>query len=242
MNVVVPRNSFKKGRSMENADKVAQLLSVLKEVAESGKAVSFSTSLGAEDMVITDVIAKNKLPITIFTLDTGRLNEETYQLLQKMMDHYVIDLKVYSPDATALEAYLNELGPNAFYQSVENRKRCCNVRKLVPLKRALAGQDIWITGLRAQQAVTRTDMKVFERDDHFKVQKCNPLLDWSEKEIWSYIKENDVPYNALHDQGFPSIGCAPCTRAITVGEDVRAGRWWWESPESKECGLHAKKS
>jgi len=226
---------------MENVDKATQLLNVLKEVADSGKATSFSTSLGAEDMVITDVIARNKLPITIFTLDTGRLNEETYQLMQKTMDHYSLDLKVYAPDASELEVYLNELGPNAFYQSVENRKKCCNVRKIEPLKRALAGQEVWITGLRAQQAVTRTDMQVFEWDDHFKVQKCNPLLDWSEEEVWDYIKANEVPYNTLHDQGFPSIGCAPCTRAISVGEDLRAGRWWWESPESKECGLHAKK-
>ena len=226
---------------MENVDKTTQVLNVLKEVVDSGKTVCFSTSLGAEDMVITDIIAKNNLPITVFTLDTGRLNEETYQLMQQTKDHYSMDLKVYSPAAEALEAYLNELGPNAFYQSVENRKRCCNVRKLEPLKRALAGNEVWITGLRAQQSVTRTDMQVFEWDDHFKIQKCNPLIDWSEKEVWDYIKTNEVPYNTLHDNGYPSIGCQPCTRAITVGEDLRAGRWWWESPESKECGLHAKK-
>ena len=226
---------------MENVDKAAQVLNVLQEVVDSGKKACFSTSLGAEDMVITDIIAKNNLPITVFTLDTGRLNEETYQLMQQTKDHYSMDLKVYSPAADDLEAYLNELGPNAFYQSVENRKRCCNVRKLVPLKRALEGQEVWITGLRAQQSVTRTDMQVFEWDDHFKIQKCNPLIDWSEKEVWDYIKTNEVPYNTLHDNGYPSIGCQPCTRAITVGEDLRAGRWWWESPESKECGLHAKK-
>ena len=226
---------------MENVDKAAQVFNILKEVVDSGKKVCFSTSLGAEDMVITDIIAKNNLPITVFTLDTGRLNEETYQLMQQTKDHYSIDLKVYSPAADDLEAYLNELGPNAFYQSVENRKRCCNIRKLAPLKRALEGHEVWITGLRAQQSVTRTDMQVFEWDDHFKIQKCNPLIDWSEKEVWDYIKVNEVPYNTLHDNGYPSIGCQPCTRAITVGEDLRAGRWWWESPESKECGLHAKK-
>ncbi|MGM0563719.1 MAG: phosphoadenylyl-sulfate reductase [Pseudomonadota bacterium] len=214
----------------------------LKELLENNQKVVFANSFGAEDMVLTDIIARFfRDQITIFSLDTGRLPEETYEVMHKAEEQYDIKFKVYYPDTASVEDYVRSNGINAFYRSVELRKACCGVRKVEPLKRALANQDAWITGLRAAQSVTRTELAVFEYDEGFGLNKCNPLSDWSEAEVWDYIKAEGVPYNALHDKNYPSIGCAPCTRAISVGEDVRAGRWWWENPESKECGLHAGK-
>ena len=200
--------------------------------------VVFSTSFGQEDQVITALIAKNNLPITIFTLDTGRLFQETYDVFHKTLKKYKIDIKTYFPETSAVEELLNKKGPNSFYESVENRKECCFIRKVAPLTKALKGNEIWITGLRAEQSENRNDLQEFEYDEKFQVIKYNPLLKWTLEEVQKYIDDNNVPQNALHKQGFVSIGCAPCTRAITPGEDIRAGRWWWESSH-KECGLHS---
>ena len=201
--------------------------------------VVFSTSFGQEDQVITALIAQNDLPINIFTLDTGRLFQETYDVFHKTLKKYKKEIKVYFPEAAAVEELLNKKGPNSFYESVDNRKECCFIRKVAPLTKALKGNAIWITGLRAEQSENRNDLKEFEYDEKFQVIKYNPLLKWTLKEVEDYIEKNNVPQNALHKKGFVSIGCAPCTRAITPDEDIRAGRWWWESSH-KECGLHQK--
>ena len=203
-----------------------------------GKVV-FSTSFGQEDQVITALIAKNELPITIFTLDTGRLFQETYDVFHKTVKKYKKQIEVYFPEAASVESLLKEKGPNSFYESVENRKECCFIRKVAPLKKALNGNEIWITGLRAEQSENRNSMPLFEYDANFDIIKFNPLLRWTLEDVQKYIDENNVPQNALHKKGFVSIGCAPCTRAIVEGEDIRAGRWWWESSH-KECGLHQK--
>ncbi len=201
--------------------------------------VAFSTSLGAEDMVVLDMIASNDLDIEVFTLDTGRLQQETYDVLTRAEKRYGRRIRVYTPRHDLVEAFVNSRGINGFYDAIDNRKACCHARKVEPLKRALDGKKGWVTGLRAEQAATRAGLKPFAHDHVFDLIKVNPLINWSEREIWTYIRANGVPYNALHDRGYPSIGCAPCTRAIQPGEDVRAGRWWWETPETKECGLHA---
>lgn len=208
-------------------------------VSEYKNKVVFSTSFGQEDQVITAIIAKNDLKINIFTLDTGRLFQETYDVFHKTIKKYKNEIKTYFPEAVAVEDLLNKKGPNSFYESVENRKECCFIRKVAPLTKALDGNEIWITGLRAEQSENRNDLAFFEYDAHFKIIKFNPLLKWTLQEVQKYIDENNVPQNALHKQGFISIGCAPCTRAILPDEDIRAGRWWWESSH-KECGLHQK--
>jgi phosphoadenosine phosphosulfate reductase len=201
--------------------------------------VVFSTSFGQEDQVITDFISKNELPITIFTLDTGRLFQETYDVFHKTVKKYKTEIKTYFPETAAIESLLNEKGPNSFYSSVENRKECCFIRKVAPLTKALQGNAIWITGLRAEQSENRSDLNFFEYDAHFDIIKFNPLLKWTLPQVEEYLEKNNVPQNSLHKQGFVSIGCAPCTRAILPGEDIRAGRWSWESSH-KECGLHQK--
>ncbi len=201
--------------------------------------VVFSTSFGQEDQVITDLIARNNLDVEIFTLDTGRLFQETYDVFHKTKKKYGIGIKVFFPEAQAVEKLLENKGPNSFYESVENRKECCFIRKVAPLKRALAENEVWITGLRAEQSDNRQGLSLFEYDENFEIIKFNPLLKWTLKEVEDYLDVNKVPQNALHKKGFVSIGCAPCTRAILPGEDIRAGRWWWESSH-KECGLHQK--
>lgn len=222
------------------AAKSEQARALLARIAGEWAPAAFANSLGAEDMVLTDLIVKAGLPIEIFSLDTGRLPLETYDLMAAVQKHYDLKLKVYFPQSAGVENFVRANGINAFYDSVELRKGCCQVRKVEPLRRALAGKQAWITGLRAQQAATRVGLPVQEFDAGNGLEKFNPLADWSEKEVWAYIKHHDVPYNALHDKFYPSIGCAPCTRAVTPGEDIRSGRWWWEAPESKECGLHVK--
>lgn len=202
--------------------------------------ISLSSSFGAEDQVLADMILKIDKEADIFTLDTGRLPYETYDVMDKTNLKYKRKISVYFPNSEGVQRLYQEQGVNGFYESVENRKRCCYVRKIEPLKRALKGVDIWITGLRAQQSMTREEIGLFEWDEGNSLIKLNPLISWSEKDIWDYIKQNDVPYNALHDQGYPSIGCAPCSRAVEDGADIRSGRWWWENPEHKECGLHTK--
>ena len=224
----------------KSAAVVALMQSIVAELGSQGE-VTFANSFGAEDMVLTDLILGSKLPVEIFSLDTGRLPAETYKLMGEVEQRYRTRLKVFFPDASAVENYVRTEGINAFYDSVELRKACCQVRKVEPLRRALSGKKAWITGLRAAQSTTRTGLPVRELDAANGLEKINPLSDWSEPEVWAYLRLNDVPYNALHDQFYPSIGCAPCTRGVAIGEDVRAGRWWWEDPASKECGLHVKK-
>ncbi len=207
--------------------------------AEFGNKVNFATSLGEEDQVITDMIAKHAPGIEVFTLDTGRLFQESYELLAKNQKKYAgIAFKVYYPDTRAVEEMVRSKGINLFYESVDNRKTCCGVRKVEPLRRALSNVDAWMTGLRRSQSLTRSDARVFEWDAANNKIKINPLVDWSLDQVRDYIKQNNVDVNPLHAQGFVSIGCAPCTRAIGPDDDIRAGRWWWEQPEQKECGLH----
>ena len=205
-----------------------------------GKIV-LATSLGAEDQVLTDMLVKTDPGIRIFTLDTGRLFNETYDLLQLTNMKYGINIEVYFPDFASVEQMVAEDGINLFYNSVENRKKCCHIRKVEPLKRALEGVEVWYTGIRKEQSVTRKNNDIIEWDDEYQLVKVSPLLDWTETQVWDYIRQHNVPYNPLHDHGYPSIGCAPCTRRVEEGEEVRDGRWWWESAENKECGLHFRK-
>ncbi len=203
-----------------------------------GDKLTFGTSLGAEDQVITQMIASISKEATIFTLDTGRLFAETYDLIDRTTKKYNIKIHPYFPAAKEVEDMVMKHGINLFYNSIDLRHQCCQIRKLNPLKRAMNGKEAWITGLRRSQSITRTTMQIVEWDDNSKKIKINPLINWSEKEVWDYIKAHHIPYNPLHDKGFPSIGCQPCTRAIMEGEDLRAGRWWWENPDTRECGLH----
>ncbi|HLN53430.1 MAG TPA: phosphoadenylyl-sulfate reductase [Lentimicrobium sp.] len=200
----------------------------------------FSTSLGVEDQVILHMLNSINKSAYIFTLDTGRLFPETYDLLDINSKRYEVKISVYFPDNQQVERMVNEKGVNLFYESIENRQLCCHIRKIEPLKRAFVGLNAWVTGIRKGQSMTRKDFKTVEWDEKNGLIKVNPLIDWSEKQVWDFIHDYKVPYNKLHDKGFPSIGCQPCTRAIMPGEDIRAGRWWWENPETRECGLHKK--
>lgn len=201
-------------------------------------AITCASSLGAEDQVITAMIARASVSIPIFTLDTGRMFAESYELMAETEAKLGVRIEPYFPDASDVEGMVREHGINLFYESVENRKRCCRVRKVLPLGRALKGKKAWVTGLRRDQASTRSGLSSVEWDEANGLYKVNPIIDWTEDEVWSFIRDNEVPYNALHDRGFRSIGCAPCTRAVKAGEEARAGRWWWENPDHKECGLH----
>ena len=201
--------------------------------------VVFSTSFGWEDQVIAHMIFSNHLPIKVFTLETGRLFPETYYVWNRTLEKYGEQIQAMYPDTDSVEKMVSQKGPTSFYESVENRKECCAIRKIEPLKRALAGNDIWITGIRAEQSVNRENMTGIEWDSQNQIIKFHPLFDWSLEQVKAYIKDNNIPYNPLHDKGFPSIGCAPCTRAVKEGEDFRAGRWWWEDQNKKECGLHS---
>jgi phosphoadenosine phosphosulfate reductase len=213
---------------------------LLERIAAAYAPAALSSSLGAEDMVLTDLIAREGLPIEIFTLDTGRLHAQTLELADRIQSHYRIALRVMQPDAAAVADYVMCNGRDAFYASVETRKRCCEIRKVEPLKRALQGKRAWITGLRRGQSAARAELRLAEFDAALRVTKFNPLAEWSGNDVWDYIRANKVPYNPLHDRGYPSIGCEPCTRAVEAGADERAGRWWWEQEGKKECGLHAK--
>ena len=203
----------------------------------SGKIV-FSSSFGWEDQVITHMIFANDIPVKIFTLETGRLFPETYYVWNRTMEIYGKPIHAYFPDRVLLEDMVNTKGPSSFYESVENRKECCHIRKLEPLKRALAGNDIWVTGIRAEQSANRLEMQNLEWDGQNNLVKFHPIFNWGLDQVKEYIRVNNIPYNTLHDRGFPSIGCQPCTRAVQPGEDFRAGRWWWEDQSKKECGLH----
>lgn len=215
---------------------------ILKWVLKTyGGKVALASSFGLEDVALIDMMVKIDPDPQVFTLDTGRLPQETYLLMEKIREKYDLKIKVYYPNTQRVEEIVSSYGPNLFYQSLDLRKLCCEVRKVEPLKRALTGLSAWITGLRREQGTTRTKLKKTEIDQtNGGLLKINPLADWAEAQVWSYVKENKVPYNPLHEQGYPSIGCEPCTRAIKPGEDIRAGRWWWENPEEKECGLHEK--
>ena len=202
--------------------------------------IALSSSLGIEDQVLTHIVCNIDKTTKIFTLDTGRLFPETYDLIHRTNHKYGIKLSVYFPDAGHVEEMVNAKGINLFFESVENRKLCCNIRKIEPLKRAFTGLEVWICGLRREQSVTRQNMQRIEWDKANGLIKLNPLIDWTEQEVQSFIKVHGIPYNPLHDKGFPSIGCQPCTRAVFPGEDIRAGRWWWENPDTKECGLHKR--
>ena len=215
-------------------------IAVIARAATRHAPAVLAASFGAEDMVLIDLIVRTRLPVSVFSLDTGRLPGETYDLIDRTRERYGIDIEVYFPDASTTEAHVREHGMNGFYRSVELRQRCCAIRKTEPLARALAGKGAWITGLRRGQSATRHDVEPQEFDPVHALPKFNPLADWSDADVWGHIRRHGVPYNRLHDRGYPSIGCAPCTRAIEPGEDVRAGRWWWERPETKECGLHGR--
>lgn len=221
--------------------KIENAKSLLSHIASEYSPAVFANSLGAEDMVLTDLIAKHTPSIGVFSLDTGRLPQETYDLMKQMFNYYGIRMQVYFPERHALEAFASKHGVNAFYDSAELRKTCCQIRKVEPLRRALSGKQAWLTGLRREQAPTRQNLGAAEWDADNGLHKFNPLIDWTLIDVWSYIREFNVPYNMLHDRNYPSIGCAPCTRAVSAGQDIRAGRWWWEDPESKECGLHKRK-
>ncbi|MCM8823387.1 MAG: phosphoadenylyl-sulfate reductase [Candidatus Omnitrophica bacterium] len=207
-----------------------------------GNKVAIASSFGLEDVVIIDMMVKINPSVKIFTLDTGRLPQETYDVIERIKERYKVKIDFYFPDREKVEEMVSKYGPNLFYNSVELRRLCCNIRKVEPLSRALEGLSSWICGLRRDQSITRQEIKKIEIDNaHNQIIKINPLADWKEKQVWDYIRENNVPYNTLHDIGYPSIGCEPCTRPIKPGEDIRTGRWWWESAEHKECGLHPSK-
>ena len=218
--------------------RIAETSSRLREVVTVHYPAAFSSSFGAEDMVILDLLEGLKLEVEVFTLDTGRLHEETHQLINQARQRYDRPVRIMYPDAADLESYALQHGDNAFYDSIELRKRCCEIRKIAPLRRALQGKRLWITGMRRTQSVTRADLELLAYDTQYGLFKFNPLLDWTARDVTEYVRQNNVPVNALHAQGYPSIGCAPCTRPVKAGEDERAGRWWWESAESRECGLH----
>ncbi len=223
---------------MKLDERIAQVSACLQDAVAAHAPAVFASSFGAEDMVLLDLIDELGLDVDVFTLDTGRLPEETHDLIARARRHYAVPIRILFPDAAEVEAFVAAHGPNAFYDGIELRKRCCEIRKLVPLRRALQGKRLWITGLRREQSVTRADVAVLAHDAANGLMKLNPLADWSEQEVWAYIEKFSVPTNELHRRGYPSIGCAPCTRAVQPGEDPRAGRWWWEQPTSRECGLH----
>lgn len=213
---------------------------ILKRALETfSNRIAIASSFGAEDMVLIDMAVKLKSSVRIFTIDTGRLPQETYDLIEKTLKKYDCVIETYFPEKEQLEKLVREHGPNPFYKSVELRQLCCKARKVEPLQRALSSLDAWICGLRREQSVTRSGIRKVEKDEaNGGILKINPLAEWSNKDVWNYIRNHRVPYNKLHDEGYPSIGCVPCTRAVAPEEDIRAGRWWWERPEEKECGLH----
>ena len=235
---------------MNRSDKISYINLKLRElsleeafdfmISEVGDGIVFSTSFGQEDQLISDLIYRKNLSIEVFTLDTGRLFEETYEVYHKTINTYKKQIKTYSPTTRLLEELLYKKGPTSFYNSLEERKECCHIRKIEPLKRALKGKRLWVTGLRAAQSKNRASLDLLEWDSNFELLKFNPLINWSLEAVEAYLEEYNVPQNRLHKKGFVSIGCQPCTRAIQPGEDLRAGRWWWESSK-KECGLHSSK-
>lgn len=232
---------MKKIEELNNQLKGKDTFEVIQYFSETlGKKAAFSTSLSIEDQVITHMLSTINSKVKIFTLDTGRLPNETYSLIEKTREQYNIKIHIYFPNYRSVEKMVREKGINLFYNSIEDRKRCCYVRKIEPLKRALKNIEVWITGLRREQSITRQNIELIEYDSNYKLIKVNPLYNWTEAQVWDYIKKNNIPYNSLYDKNYLSIGCAPCTRPVQPGEDIRAGRWWWENSNTKECGLHIK--
>lgn len=223
---------------MKLNERIDATSSVLQEVVTVHRPATFASSFGKEDMVILDLLARLDLDVEVFTLDTGRLHEETHRLIERTRQRYSRPIRVMFPDYREVERLVATHGNNAFFNSVELRKQCCAIRKVAPLRRALEGKRLWITGMRRQQSVTRSELDLLAFDEDNGLFKLNPLVEWSAQEVSEYLRMHDVPVNELHARGYPSIGCAPCTRAIEPGEDERAGRWWWEQPQSRECGLH----
>ncbi len=220
--------------------KIDATVALLRQAVKDHGKVVYANSLGAESMVLTDLIWREVPEIEIFSIDTGRLHEETLALIERLENRYQKKLKLYYPNPADLESYTAQFGINGFYNGLEQRQRCCNLRKVVPFKRAVAGAGAWVTGVRHEQSTTRAKATAVEFDPQYGLNKISPILDWTHDEIWAYIRAHKLPYNPLHDRGFPSIGCAPCTRAVEPGEDSRSGRWWWENADSKECGLHPR--
>ncbi len=214
---------------------------LLELAAHEYKDVVYSNSLGAEAMVLTDIIFTHVPEIEMFTLDTGRLHDETLALLDRIERRYQRRIQVFYPDAAAIESYVRDNGINGFYLGVEERQSCCHIRKVEPFKRAIAGRKAWITGVRREQSAERALGESISWDERYGLWKVSPLLEWTEEDVWAYIQARNLPYNSLHDKGFPSIGCAPCTRAVEAGADPRSGRWWWENPDSRECGLQPRR-
>ncbi len=237
----VAQDILKKIENLNERFKNSDPHEVLKYFLQEYKGrIALSSSLGAEDQVLTQMVVAADPETRIFTLDTGRLFPETYELIDRTNKKYNISIQVMFPDYKQVEKMVKEKGVNLFYESIENRKLCCGIRKLEPLERAFKGLDVWICGLRKDQSITRFYSQMVEWDENNGLIKLNPLINWREKDVWEYVKRLEIPYNPLHDEGFPSIGCQPCTRAVNAGEDVRAGRWWWEQPDQKECGLHKR--
>ena len=233
----IPKNEI----TSEVIEAKAQVLfDRLSEIAAEHQDVRFATSLAAEDMVVTDAIVKSGAKISLFTLATGRLHQETIDMTSQVQKHYGVSVASVAPEASDVEAFIAQYGLNGFYDAEEAKKACCGARKIKPLNKALLGADAWLTGQRREQAVTRSDLPLRELDDARNIAKYNPLFDWTESEVWAYLQTKQVPIHPLHFQGYPSIGCEPCTRAVKAGEDIRAGRWWWLQQDSKECGLHVK--
>ncbi len=218
--------------------RTAEATQRLRHAVTAHAPATLASSFGVEDMVILDLAATLDLPVDVFTLDTGRLHDETYAFIDSVRQRYGVPVRLYAPEARDIESFVGAHGPNPFYRSVELRQQCCELRKVRPLARALAGKGLWITGLRRGQSVTRTDTPILTRDEEHGLMKLSPLADWTEDDVWGYVREHDVPTHPLHQRGFPSIGCAPCTRAVMPGEDPRSGRWWWEAPADRECGIH----
>jgi phosphoadenosine phosphosulfate reductase len=231
----LPQNTL-----MPDQAKIDASLAILRAAVRDYGKVVYSSSLGAESIVLTDLIWKHVPQIEIFTLDTGRLPEETLNLIERLERKYNRRIRIYYPDPAALEAVVAKNGINGFYNSVENRQACCHVRKVEPFARAVKGAGAWVTGVRHEQSATRAQAKPVDFDAANGLARISPILEWTHDEVWAYIRANKLPYNPLHDKGYPSIGCAPCTRAVEPGADSRSGRWWWESSDLKECGLQAK--
>ncbi len=232
------RGAGRRGVDSALGERIEETLGVLRRIEAEYAPAALASSFSAEDMVLTDLIQRHTPDIGIFTLDTGRLNEETYALQQQVRERYGRRVRTVFPEPEDVEAFIERYGVNGFYDSIAARQACCHARKVAPLERALTGLSAWLTGMRREQAVTRQELPFQEHDAGHGIEKFNPLAAWREEEVWQYLRTFDVPYNALYDQGYRSIGCAPCTRPVAVGEDIRAGRWWWEDPERKECGLH----